>query len=243
MREKFRELPKWVRYVIYAVPFVVVIVVLVVILVGLLTPHDYDRVTVVNNEALDEMSGGAVNDFRTGLIDLLQREGYVREDATVDDVIVREGTVETFRNGDAGTVTTFLVDIPSVRQTYRVQVTDGGEEMTDVPAYITCPKAEEIKYPDTECRGHYGSTSAAVELYLPYSGALASGEKYLVKSVTGNNRGEKVLQIYLYSCDASDTEVLAAEAEAAVREFVRSVGDEVEYVYNVRTGYCEGDAI
>ena len=245
MWAKFKELPKGVRYVVYAVPFVVVIAVLVVVLVGLLTPHEYDRVTVVNGEALDEMSGGAVNDFRTGLIDLLQREGYVGEDATVDDVVVREGTVETFRNGEAGAVTTFLVDIPSVRQTYRVQVTDGGGEMTDVPAYITCPKAEEMKYPDTECRGHYGSTSAAVETYLPYSGVLASGEKYLVKSVSLNKTGERVLQIYLYSCgaDAGATAALVKEVEQAVRDFVVSTGDTDSYIYNVRTGYCEGDAI
>lgn len=241
MWAKFKKLPVSVRYIIYSIPFVVVIVILAIVLVGMLIPHEYDRVTIVNDEVLGEMSGGSVNNFKTGLIGLLQENGYVGEDMTVDDVVVRDGTVETFRNGEAGTVTTFLVDIDSLRQTYRVQVTDTSDNLTDVSAYITCPKVEEMKYSESECKGHYGSTSSAVEMHLPYTGVLANGEKYLIKSVTMTNAGERVLQIYLYSCDNLAPAV--AEVESAVRSFVESTGDQDEYIYNVRTGYCEGDAI
>lgn len=238
---KIKSLPTAIRYLLYGLPAMIVIVVLVVILVNMLIPREYDRVTIENEGALSGMSGDKINDFRTGLIGVLQEEGYVGEDATVDDVVVREGSVDTFRNGEEGSVTTFLIDIDSLRQTYRVRVTDAPEDMTDVSTYITCPKIEEMKYPESECRGHYGSTSKAAELYMPYTGVLASGEKYLIKSITMTNVGEQVLQIYLYSCDEAVPPVV--EAEAAAREFVQSVGDDGDYVYNVRTGYCEGDAI
>lgn len=242
MWAKFGMLPRWAKFAIWMVPAVMVMVVLVVILVELLTPHDYDRVTIANNDVLEGVSGKSVNDFRASLLGLLQDEGLINEEMTVDDVAIREGTVDVFRNGEDGTVTTFLADIDSLKQTYRVRVTDTDKEMTDITVYITCPKAEEMKYTDAECRGHYGSTSESVGQYLPYLGVLAGGEKYLIKTITQTNTGEQVLQIYLYSCGADPT-ILSGEVETAVKELVQSIGDASEYVYNVRTGYCEGDAI
>ena len=228
------------KWIIYVVP-IVVIAVLVAILVNLLMPREYERVTIENQGALDGVSDRSVNDFRESLIELLQGQGFVGEDATVDDVVIRGDTVDSFRSSDGSVVTTFIADIDSIRQTYRVRITDTNQDLTDLSVYIACPRMEEMKYPEVECKGHYGSTSAAVDLYLPYAGTLASGEKYLVKSITTASDGERALQIYLYSCDEAVPPT--AETEAAVRDWVAKIGDTVDYVYNVRVGYCEGDAI
>jgi|GEM_PF-3305280 len=229
------------KYIIYGVMAVVVIAMLVVVLVSMLVPHEYDRVTIENPEALEGMSSRSVNDFRESLILLLQDEGLAGEDMVVDDVVIRDGTVESFRYGDEGTVTTFIADIDSIRQSYEVRVIDSTQDSTDLSVYITCPRVDEMKYPEVECRGHYGDTSKSVELYLPYEGKLASGEKYLVKTITNGRSGERMLQVYLYSCDESEPPVSAAED--AAKGLLEEVGDVSEYVVNVRTGYCEGDAI
>lgn len=242
MWAKIKQLPVGWRYIIYSVPAFLVSVVLLAVLLNLLITHEYDRVEIRNMEVLSGVSSESVNDFRAGLIDLLQTEGYVDGEVVIDDVVVRDGTVEMLRQGDAGTVMTFLIDIDSLKQTYRVQITDTNQETMDVTAYIICPRATERKYSDTECRGHYGTDGNDVGLYLPYSGKLGTGEKYLVKTITMTSTGDEILQVYLYSCDEKNPPVI--EAETAAREFVNSVGDNGNgYIYNVRVGYCEGDAI
>ena len=94
-----------------------------------------------------------------------------------------------------------------------------------------------IETPEIETTTNNGATVTITD-----TANLPSGEKYIVKSITSTNKGEHILQIYLYSCN--NTNIPVTETEEAVKQWVTDIGDDVDYfTYNVRTGYCEGDAI
>ena len=108
---------------------------------------------------------------------------------------------------------------------------------------VRCPNVAEQKYDDNECVGVSENSGKAVGLYLPYEMTLASGEKVLVKKLGLNSEGLLDLKIYLYSCDEENPPV--TETEAVIKKWVEELGDPVaeHYTYDVRAGYCEGDAI
>ncbi len=231
----------------------IAIIICVLVLVGLgylvwsFIPKKQDRISVQNSSELG-LSGKSFDDFRLKLISLLESENYINEGDEVDDVMVREGTVQSFwvRNDDKGTTsktTSFLVDINSIKQTFKVTVYDYSGELTDLPVQISCPSVDEMKYPESECRGVYGSNSKSLRNNLPHELKLASGEKILVKRIDATRDGQQLVQVYLYSCETASPPIM--EAEDAVRVWIKELGDsQIEsYTYNIRTGYCEGDAI
>ena len=205
-------------------------------------PREKDAVKVANSDAASKISSEDMDTFRKVLIYFLRDNGLIASDATVDDVAVRADSVKASSTTDANknvtTKTTFLIDIDSIKQTYHVKIYNSTAELTSPPVEITCPNTSEMKYPDVECVGRNGDTNKKVSKNLPYTASLDSGEKVLVKNLTDST----TLQIYLYSCNAKNPPVSAAEK--LVRDWVSSIGDNAKnYTYNVRTGYCEGDAI
>lgn len=234
----------------------VLVVIAIVVLVGVgvliwnLVPKDYDKVTIRNDDELIEKVGsGEVNNFKQELLNLLRENKIIGSNDLIDDAEVREGTVVSGTvidgDGEYRKTTTFLVDIDSIKQTYVVRILESDVEMDGITAQIYCPKVSESKYPESECNGVYYSDNKSIEYRLPYEFNLGSGEKVLVKNVdTVKKQGEwkNIVQVYLYSCDDNNPPV--AEVEEAVRKWVQGTGDEFDYyTYNIRTGYCEGDAI
>lgn len=240
----------WKRKVMLSL-IVIVALALAGVLVWNIIPRDYDKVNVTNaEELLTKVGNEELNNFRQELLNLLRGNGVIGEDETVDDVVVREGTVvsstDTYREDEYWKTTTFLVDIDSIKQTYSVKIVESDENMEGVTAQIYCPKLSESKYPESKCSGLYYSDNSSIEYRLPYEMKLESGEKVLVKAldtVKKQGRWKNIVQVYLYSCDENNPPV--SETEKMVRKWVDEVGDGFKdyYTYNIRTGYCEGDAI
>lgn len=230
---------------------VIVLLVLAGMLVWIIIPKDYDKVTMSNTEELlAKVGNGELNNFRQELLNLLRGNGVIGMDETVDDVVVREGTVvsstDAYSEDEYWRTTTFLVDIDSIKQTYSVKIVESEKNMEGVTAQIYCPKLSDSKYPESKCNGLYYSDNSSIEYRLPHEMELASGEKVLVKALdTVKKQGgwKNIVQVYLYSCDEINPPV--SETEALVRKWVDEVGDGFKdyYTYNIRTGYCEGDTI
>lgn len=96
--------------------------------------------------------------------------GFVRDAFIRDGSYEEEGTVEnTIRSGS------FLVDIESLRQTYRVQFTYSGDE-TNVnnrgnATNVSCPEQDELRFGDFECTSFIGreaAPNASIIQSLPY---------------------------------------------------------------------------
>ncbi|MBR3138677.1 hypothetical protein IKG38_01515 [Candidatus Saccharibacteria bacterium] len=210
-----------------------------------LMPKEEDRIAVKNSGELG-LSEKKFDEFRRYLLSNLEQQDYITGEADVTDVVVREGSVRSFTeksNDEIMKITSFLVDIDSLRQTFRVKVYDYTGELKDLPVMINCPEASETKYPDSECNGVYGSTSKSIRNNLPYEMKLTTGEKVLVKSIGVTRDGQQLVQVYLYSCGEDNPP--AVETEQTVKNWVEALGDPAReyYTYNIRTGYCEGDAI
>lgn len=223
---------------------IIIIVTLLVVVIGAiigLWPKKYDAIKLSNPAALNNVSKTDVNLFRLYLLEYLQLHGYIAEDAEVSDVEVRADTVSTVFDGETE-VTSFVVDIDSLQQSFKIKIINSEQEITDVPVQISCPTEQERKYTNAKCRSQYEEDDKEVKTYLPYEFYLDSGEKVLVKNITTKLGTGRILQIYLYSCNSKAPPV--PETEKLVRAWVTSLGDDEEnYIYNVRTGYCTGDTI
>ena len=216
---------------------------LLIPLIIALTPKEYDALKVQNSssQAVSKISTEDFNTFRTYLIRHLRQQKMIAEDATIDDVAIREDTVKVSSSGhahnDGSVVSSFLVDIDSVKQTYKITIVRSPEEMTDIPVQINCPHISQMKYPEVECIGYYGDSSKKVEHHLPYETKLTSNEKVIVKSLANFT-----IQVYLYSCDQKSPKT--KETEELIKNWIKEIGDDASlYQLNVRTGYCEGDTI
>lgn len=233
--------------------FLSLITIIVVIFVGsmivvgnVLLPKDYDRVTINNSEVISDVNREDLNSFRRQLLNLLIERELIEKEAKVEDVSIREDSVVKQSAVEKGGIyskwTSFLVDIDSIKQTYRVNITDSNKTMNNSPVQISCPMISEMKYPEEKCIGVYGYSSNSVRNWVPYELKMDSGEKVLVKSLDSVN-GRSVLQIYLYNCDTNGPS--KDTIKKFVKDWVVALGDEASenYSYNVRTGYCEGDVI
>lgn len=221
---------------------------IITLLVLILIPKNYNRVTVTNQNTLSSLSRKEFNDFREELLNLLEVNNLISETEKVSDVTVREDTVSSISeyqtDGKLLRTTTFLIDIDSLKQTYSVLVFGGNVKMPGYTTQITCPLSSETHYPDSKCNGLLGNSSSTfVRNNLPHELKLASGEKILIKKLEVSKDHNQVLQIYLYSCD--DNAPPISKTQTAVKDWVKSLGDKSvdTYTYNVRSGYCTGDAI
>ena len=233
---------KWLWFLI---PLSVLLVICVGVLVWHLIPKEYDRINIVNNEQLNSIGGAEIDSFRLSLLHMLEGQSLIEKNGDRLDVAVRDGSVKRFRqfvDGKEQVVANFIIDIDSLEQTYDVTVYKNDELSEHKKVAIKCPKVDVRKYDDA-CVGVDGNANKSVELFLPYEMKLVSDERVLVKKLGYNEKGLLDLQIYLYSCDEKNPPVV--EAQNAVRKWVESLGDPIAefYTYNIRTGYCEGDAI
>lgn len=229
------------KKLIIAIISVVAGLAILIPLIIILSPKEYDAVKVTNNpDSFSKISTNHFNTFRTQLIRHLREQNLISEKGTVDDISIRENTIHVFTTTESGTDLTnsyFIIDIDSLKQTYQVEVSDSIGDYVGTIARIKCPKISEMKYPETECIGQFNDSSKKVIHHLPYTMELASGERVIVK----NFDDSKVLQVYLYSCDAKNPPINATKT--AVESWIKSLGDDATYELNIRTGYCIGDTI
>lgn len=103
----------------------------------------------------------------------------------------------------------FLVDVDSVKQTYRVSIVwseESGSTPDDI--VIDCPRKDEMKYPETVCHGMYND-SYSLDLYLPQDLiAVENGQEHYYGAVyEGENTNE--IDAVLLVCDLDKARKLA----------------------------------
>ena len=109
--------------------------------------------------------------FKRTLWDLISRNESSVSESIIDDVKIREGTYSETEH-ENGRTANFIIDIDSIKQTYTVSLGwSDNKNKDDEIAYndivINCPPQNQMKYPETVCRGMYNDTHS-LDLYLPW---------------------------------------------------------------------------
>lgn len=188
---------------IIAVSVIVLFVAIVIAIASLLSIGDDKSAVIVNRSQISEDSDlqKYSKDIATGMYSFLKLHGY---DIPSSEIVVRNSIVY---DGDIA----FIIDIDSIRQTYRFVISADGN-------LVTCPTQEESKYPDSYCIGGYGdnddTATMALEDDIPYDGSANGIDFRIYRKYPDHN-----VYVYVYACE-SDTVKSAVESE--VKKFIKS---------------------
>lgn len=86
----------------------------------------------------------------------------------INDAVIREGSYNETQNEDGSISASFIVDIDSLKQSFTVSTGWSEDESEVYETIIDCPRADQMKYPETICYGAYHNTYS-LGLYLPYA--------------------------------------------------------------------------
>lgn len=78
------------------------------------------------------------------------------------DIYIRDGSYFSIKTDDFDTAS-FIVDIDSLKASYKVSFAYPSEEYTSINPVIDCPSLSDMKYPETECVGMYSTTDLMKE--------------------------------------------------------------------------------
>ena len=151
--------------------------------------------------------------------------------------IVRENSYEEHTDGKALNIS-FLIDIDEYKQTY--EVAHSYSKTVEIPdgTTINCPSYDKMKYPGEKCIG-MTNTSDSIEMYLPYTGKINSGEQFIVKQRRYFD-GKPYIEIAINSC--GDQSILD-EALTATKDWMKSINVDPElFSFEIPTHYCPGEA-
>lgn len=186
-RNLLHNLTRNQKIAVFAVAQILVIVVLAVCLNVALNPQE--KIKVVSNDGWN-MAEDRWQGIKRELWNLMKEniEGMATDN--IDDVVIRDGTYRESTENDI-TTATFLVDIDSLRQTYQITAAWSDKvELYDSLA-IDCPPVDQMKYPDTVCKGMF-NTTASLDLYLPHD-------------ITDDDTEDGVLWAYIYGDEYNRT--------------------------------------
>lgn len=180
----------------------IVVVSLVLLVQSVLRPKEH--VNIVNkDESGINVPEKNMNDFKENLWYLVSGTVEGVDRSVLDDVVIREGSYEE-ANTDVGKQATFIVDIDSIKQSYKVTiawVTDKKSNLYD-DMVIDCPPLNEMKYKETVCHGMYNDTYS-LELYLPYIVTADESEDTRDIYIDGNEN-EHTIFVEITACDGFD---------------------------------------
>lgn len=201
--------------------------------------HDYRREALILSNYPSELPGSIKSNLEIQLRRTLGMGFELDENAVVTGV-VREGTFELNDGGDYIYNSTFLVDIDEYRQTFLVTASWSTSRQVEVPdgIVISCPPNDLMKYPESTCVSAYNSSNS-IEMYLPYSGVIPSGESFTVRQRRYLD-GTPYLEIAVDSCG---NQKILDEALEVVRDWITSVNIDPDlFKYELPTHYCPGGA-
>lgn len=132
----------------------------------------------------------------------------------------------------------FLIDVDEFRATYRVSFALYGEQGFYEAPIVECPSPEQMKYPDTECKGDKTSTlTVTVGRNLPHDFKMPTGESVRVtRSV--NEAGEEYLKVRVNNCS---NETMVAKVTEAVQKWIKTLGYEPDNYTIKVTEVCDGE--
>ena len=149
------------------------------------------------------------------------------------DILIRNNSFKQEKNGTTYT-TSFIVDIASLKQSYRVSYQwdekDNTNNLDEWGSVVSCVKGDEVIYPDFHCKDYSteasGTTDSTAAL-LPHFVA----NKYNISTVIANGEISEI-KIDIFSCTNS-----ADTYESEAKEWLKSQDINLSK-YKIVVNYC-----
>lgn len=159
-----------------------------------------------------------------------------QDPSKLKDILIRNNSFEQKKNGTVYT-TSFIVDIASLKQSYRVsyQWDEKGNtnNLDEWGSVVSCVKADEVIYPDFHCKDYSTETAGTTDntaALLPHFVA----NKYNISAVIVNGEISEI-KIDIFSCTSS-----ADTYESEAKEWLKSQNINMEK-YKIVVNYCATD--
>jgi hypothetical protein len=190
--------------------FAILLTVLVIIgiTVGIFTSQQNGSQIAIGNydkyvKSLPQDRRAAINKALYGVI----KSGLQNKKINVDDAIIREGSyTEVFNSSEKTYSSTFIVDIASIKQSYKVLFTwskDAKIVLRGDNLKFDCLSKDQLIYGDFKCSEILGlptSSNDPILQYLPYS----TFNYTIALSPVANEKVGLDIRIFLYSSDTRD---------------------------------------
>lgn len=148
---------------------------------------------------------------------------------------IRPDTYQQTSNMSGIYEATFVLDVQLFQQTYNISLNWSADGSLPSDSLIRCAAKSVSAYPDVMCYGMYDDTSNSVSAYLPYSGALATGQEFTATYAYTTSSGTEQIAITVNNC--GDASIISA-ARTAVEAWVASLDlDPTQYIYLIPTLY------
>ncbi|MBR3246703.1 hypothetical protein IKF87_02365 [Candidatus Saccharibacteria bacterium] len=170
LRSLNANLSKGQKIGIFVLVQTIIIVVITATIQGVTQPKERIVVEEPEDNITADIPPENIELFKRTLWDLISQKSDTVNESVIKDVVIREGTY-TETEHEFGTSAEFIIDIDSIKQTYKVNIgwaEDGHEDEYYDDVIIDCPPISEMKYPETVCHGMYND-SYSLNLYLPYT--------------------------------------------------------------------------
>lgn len=168
-----------------------------------------NRIDVVDNSSQTTgMPAAAKTVYEDALWNVIKNNVEDADRSVIKDVQIRDGSYKEEELSDGEVIqASFIVDIDSIQQTYRVIISWDKNGSNVMDAIIDCPSIGESKYPDSFCEGTYRDTYD-LSLYLPYAvypGGIVDHNTTIEDSapdyrITGDEQN-KVIDVLVSYCD------------------------------------------
>ena len=210
------------------ISFILIIVIISVIII-INTPST--RIIGNNNIPAKELS-----QLKNQLTTLINNQYNIIDSKNLD-IEIREDTYIESNDNDIIT-TNFLVDIPSIEQTFSIDMS-WSEKTKKYSAdfSISCPSEEQSNYPNSLCITEANSSYDYLSEYLPYYGNINEGSFTISQGYLNNS---PTLKISINSCGNKDIQNAAI---LAAKKYISTISKYPEkYNYYVIPNLCDGEA-
>lgn len=212
VRTIWTNLQRWQKI---ALILVLQLIFLIIIAATLnLSLKDRNHIIVADDsDQTKDMPAAAKEAYKEVLWDIIEANVENVDKSIINDAVIREDSYKEEVDDESGAVqVNFLVDIDSIRQTYRVVLGwDKGESKITTPQ-IGCPMpalGETTKYPDSFCQGTYRNTDD-LSLYLPY--IVESPYENAAPNIYIDAEEDKhIITVMLTTCDTDSNKKKAEE--------------------------------
>ena len=184
--------------------FLQLIIIGIVVSVLMVAMQNREHVAVDDNTGqTSHIPEGVKKAYEDALWEIISNNVSDADRSIINDVVVRENSyVEDVDEDGGSTQVSFLVDIDSIQQTYRIVAgwLKGSSEPIDKPI-IDCPLLGETKYPDSVCYAVYRDTFS-LSLYLPYMIESYDDEHAAPDIYIAEGEEEYTIDVMVSVCDS-----------------------------------------